>query len=262
MSDIFDETEENLRADQWVTIAKKAAPWVSGAFGLALAIALGIWGWQSWQDNITTKSGEAYQAGVEAVAKAASNPVAGSADTATAKAKFEEVTKTGSAAYKSMAWQQLAAIAVTANKTDEAVKDFDEAAKVGADPLLSDLASLKAVYLIMDKASFADVSKRLTPLTADKRPLAALAKEALAMAKLQSGDVKGARSDLLVLSSSLGTPSGVQQRAQTIIDAIDSGAAPVAQGVAKMPEAALPQMAPGQQLQQMPSDAEAVQPAQ
>ena len=256
MSDIFDETEENLRADQWVTIAKQAAPWVSAAFGLALAVALGIWGWQAWQEKVTATASETYQAGVDAVAKP---------DLATAKAKFEAVTKSGTPAFKSMAWQQLGAMAVTANKTDEAVKDFDAAAKTGADPMLSDLAELKAAYLVMDKASFADVSKRLTPLTGEKRPLAALAREALAMAKLQSGDVNGAKSDLQLLSISLDAPEGVKQRATMVLDAIDSGAAATAQNVAKLPAAAMPvmpQMAPGQQLQQTPADAQAVEPAQ
>ncbi len=255
MSDIFDETEENLRADKWVTIVKKALPWVSAVLVLALVIALGIWGYQSWQDSVTAKSSETYQAAVDATAKS---------DTTTAKAKFEELTKSGNAAFKAMSWMQLGALAVTDNKPDEAVKDFDQAAKAGGDPLVSDLAALKAAYLIMDKASFADVSKRLTPLTADKRPLAPLAKEALAMAKLQAGDVKGARSDLQVLSVGLDVPNGVKQRAAMVLEVIDSGAAPTAQGVVKLPEAAMPvmpQLAPGQQLQ-MPSDAEAVQPAQ
>ena len=256
MSDIFDETEENLRADKWMTIVKKALPWVSAVLALALVITLGIWGFQSWQENVTAKSSVAYQAAIEANAKS---------DTATAKAKFQDLAKTGNAAYKTMALMQLGALAVTDNKTDEAVKDFDQAAKAGGDPMMSDLAALKAAYLVMDKAPFADISKRLTPLTADKRPLAPLAKEALAMAKLQSGDVKGARSDLQVLSVGLDVPAGIKQRAAMVVEVIDSGAAPTAQNVAKLPEVAMPvmpQLAPGQQLQQLPSDAQAVQPAQ
>ena len=256
MSDIFDETEENLRADKWLAIVKTVAPWVSGALGLALVIALGVWGYQSWQNNITAKSSETYQSATEANAKG---------DTAIAKSKFEDLTKTGSPAFKAMALMQLGALAVTDNKTDEAVKDFDLAAKAGGDPMISDLAALKAAYLVMDKAPFADVSKRLTPLTADKRPLALLAKEALAMAKLQAGDIKGARSDLQVLAVTLDVPEGIKQRATMVVQAIDSGAAPTAQGVVKLPDAAMPsmpQMVPGQQLQQMPGDAEPVEPAQ
>ena len=69
-------------------------------------------------------------------------------------------------------------------------------------------------------------------------PDAPLAKEALALAKLQSGDVKGARTDLEVLSLTLGTPAGVKQRAQEVVSAIDSGGLRYRQGVA--------QAAPGQ----------------
>lgn len=256
MSDIFDETEESLRADKWVAIAKAAMPWVSAVLVAALVVALGVWGYQSWQDKVTATSSETYQAAVEA---------SNNADKATATAKFLELSKSGNGTFKPMALMQLGALAVSDNKPDAAIKYFDQAAKASHDPLVSDMAALKAAYLVMDKGTFAEVSTRLTPLTADKRPLAPLAKEALAMARLQSGDIKGAKRDLQVLVGTLDVPPGVLQRANVVLQAIDSDAAPTALGIVKLPEAAMPvmpQMAPGQQLQQMPADAEPVQPAQ
>ena len=74
------------------------------------------------------------------------------------------------------------------------------------------------------------------------RPFVAMAKEALAMAKLQSGDIKGARSDLQVLSVTLGTPDGVKQRAAAFVSAIDSGAITTAQAMINLPEAPMPVM--------------------
>jgi hypothetical protein len=231
VSDIFDETEESLRADQWVTIVKKSWPWVAGVLGLALVIALSIWGYTSWQQSIAAKASDTYQAAVDSVVKG---------DKAVAKSKFEETVKLGNATYKAFALMQLAGLAVDDKKTDEAIKDLDEAAKASSSPLVSDTAALKAAYLAMDKATFADMQKRLTPLVKDGRPLVPLAKEAMAMAKLQSGDVKGARADLQILSVTLGTPDGIRQRAQSYVQAIDSGAIPTAAALMKEPEASLP----------------------
>ena len=233
MSDIFDETEENLRADKWVAIVKTALPIVIATLLAALLLALGIWGWQSWQANIAAKSSETYQAALDAGNKG---------DTAGAKTKFEDVTKSGNATYKALAYMQLGGMAVSAKNDTEAAKDFDAAAAQGTSPAIKDLAVLKSVFVSMDKAPFKQVQDRLTPLTKDGRPFAPLAKEALAMAKLQNGDVAGARSDLQVLSLTLGTPDGVKQRAGEFVQAIDSGAIPAAKAAIALPEATAPVM--------------------
>ena len=235
MSDIFEETEENLRTEQYIKLARQALPWVSAALVAALVVALGIWGWQSWQTSVSAKASETFQAGLDANAKA---------DKTTAKARFEDVVKAGNPNFKAMALMELAALADLDKKSDEAIKDLDDASKATGNPLISDTAALKAAYLVMDKGNYADVEKRLTPLTKDGRPVAALAKEALAMAKLQKGDVKGARADLSALSLTLGTPDGVKQRAQATVIAIDTGAAQTAIAAAKLPEASAP-MLPG-----------------
>jgi hypothetical protein len=233
VNDIFDETEENLRADQWVEIVKKALPWVSGALVVALLITLAVWGWQVYQKNVAASSSNVYEAAIDAKVKG---------DKATARTKFEEATRTGNSSYKALAFMELAAMAEDDNHNDEAIKDFDSAARVTHNPLLSDTAAYKAALLAIDSEPYASVEKRLTPLTGDKRPLAPLAKEALALAKLQNGDVKGARSDLQVLSLTLGAPDGLKQRAQAEVMAIDSGAVPTALELMKLPEAKAPAM--------------------
>lgn len=233
MSDIFDETEENLRADRWVTIVKKALPVVGIALGGALVVALGVWGWQKYEQNVSNTSSETFQAALDAGNKG---------DVAGAKTKFQTVAKSGNAAYKSMALMELGGMAVTDNNTAEAIKDFDQAASAAPTPALKDMAVLKSAMLQIDTAKFDDIKARLTPLTGDKRPFAPLAKEALAVAKLQAGDVKGARADLQVLTLTLGTPDGVKQRAGDLIQVIDSGSFPSAKAALALPEATAPVM--------------------
>lgn len=231
MSDIFDETEENLRADKWVAIVKSALPIVSVALGGALVLALGVWGFQSWQNGIATKASETYQEALDS---------AGKGDMNGAKTKLQAVSKTGNAAYKSMALMALGGLAMNDNNQAEAVKDFDEAAKMAPSADLKDMAVLKSVMVQIDTAKYDDIKARLTPLAGDKRPYASMAKEALAIAKLQSGDVKGARADLNVLTLTLGTPDGVKDRASLLIQAIDSGAFPTAKAALALPEAKAP----------------------
>ncbi len=233
MSDIFDETEENLRADKWVAIIKTALPIVFIALGGALIIALGVWGWQSWQTSIATKSSETYQEALD---------TAGKGDIPGAKTKLQDVAKSGNAAYKSLALMTLGGLAANDNNSAEAIKDFEQAARTAPTQALKDMAVLKSAMLQIDTAKFDDIKALLTPLTGDKRPFAPMAKEALAIAKLQAGDVKGARSDLQVLTLTLGTPDGVKERAGLVIQAIDSGALPAAKAALALPEAKAPVM--------------------
>ena len=256
MSDIFDETEENLRADQWVNIVKNTLPWVGGVAAVALACALGVWGYQSYQKSEASKASIAFETGIDALDKN---------DRGTAKAQFEAVEKMNNSAYKAMALQQLAGMAVEDGNTDLAVKDLDAAAKESHNVLISDQATYKAALLLLDTASLADIQARLAPLTKEGRPLAGLAKEAIAMSKLKNNDLKGARSDLQILSVTLGTPDGVKQRAAAFVAAIDSGAIKTAQDLLKQPEAKLPatpQSLLGGGAQGMPSDPAQGAPAQ
>lgn len=243
MNDIFEEAEDGLRRDKWVDIAKKSAPWVGGIAALALVAALGFWGYSSWQDSKTAEASELY---------AAAQKVEATGDRAKATAEYKKVADGGTAAYKALALLKLGGLALEDNKTDEAIAHFDAAAKATSAPLITDIAALKAAYLVMDKAPFSEVQKRLEPLAKEGRPYAPMAREALAMAKIQSGDLQGARGDLQALSLSLDAPEGVKRRAQETIAAIDSGAAEVARASLKLPEVTTVAMPEGMGALEMP----------
>jgi hypothetical protein len=142
-----------------------------------------------------------------------------------ARAAFEEAIKEGNGAYTVLALQQQAGLAVSANKFQDAVRLFDEAAKASSDPILSDPPALKAAFLIMDTAPLAEIEKRLTPLAEDKRPLHAFAQEALALARLQHGKTKEAREAFVLLQLGQDVPDSIRQRAQIAVESIDAGTA-------------------------------------
>lgn len=197
-------------------MARTWLPIGAGLLAVALVAALGWWGWQSYVTNQADKASAAYDRGMTALE--ANNPSG-------ADAAFAEAAKTGNGAYKALALMQQAGIAVSANKTQDAVKLFDEAAKVAGDPIIADAAAIKAAFLLMDTAPLADVQKRLEPLAGDKRPLRAFAQEALAMAQLQHGKTAEARQAFVQLQLGQDVPDDIRQRAQAGVQAIDSGTA-------------------------------------
>lgn len=202
-------------------MARRWLPIVGGVLALALTLALAWWGWDTWQTSQANKASVAYDRGMEALQ---ANNVTG-ADSA-----FAEAAKVGNGAYKALALSQQAGLALQRNDKDGAVRLLEQAAKASRDPLLSDQASLKAVFLLMegriDAATFADIQKRLEPLTKEGRPLRAFAQEALALAQLQMGQTQPARAAFVQLQLGQDVPEQVRQRAQAAIDTIDTGIAP------------------------------------
>ncbi len=217
MVDVFDQVEEELRSDRYKRLARTWLPVVGGVLLVALIAALAWWGWQRMETSKADEASIAYQRGLESL----------DANNATgADAAFKQAADVGNAAYKSMALQHRAGIAVQQNRIPEAIELFDEAAKASGDPLLADPAAWKAALLLMDTASLEDIQARLEPLTEEGRPLRAFARESLALAQLQHGKTAEARSTFVVLKNSLDTPRDVSQRADLILASIDSGTAP------------------------------------
>lgn len=217
MVDVFDEVEEQLRSDRYKSLALKALPWVGALAAVAILGTGGWWGWTHYQQGQTDKASEAYQAALVNMRKVGPSGSFGA---------FETLSKTGSAGYKTLALMQMGGIRLEENKTADAVRYFDEAAKLAPNPVLADEAGLNSALALLDTAPYKDLEARLTPLMGEKSPYRVQAKEALAFAKLRNGDLAGARADFVVLASSLDNSSDeVRQRAQAARDMIDSGSA-------------------------------------
>jgi hypothetical protein len=214
--DVFEQVEEELRSDRYKRLARTWLPVAGGILVIALVAALSWWGWQSLQTAQADKASAAYDRGMESLE--AGNP-------AGADIAFTDAAKVGTSAYKALALMQRAGIAVTAGRTTDAVALFDEAARVARDPIIADPAALKAAWLVMDTDSLEAVEKRLTPLTAEGRPLRPFAQEALGLARLQHGKLPEAREIFVLLQRGLDVPDPIKQRAQIALSAIDSGTA-------------------------------------
>ncbi|MEG1453749.1 tetratricopeptide repeat protein [Brevundimonas sp.] len=260
MVDVFEQVEEELRSERYKRLARTWLPIGAGVGAIALISALGWWGYQSWQTSEADKASVAYQRGIEAFAS-------GNMDQA--NTAFGEAADTASRGYKALALMQQAGIAVEQGKNDEAVRLFDEAAKAGRDPIIADGAALKAAYLLVDKGSLEDMTKRLEPLTGEKRPYRALAQEALATVQLLNNKTVEARETFVQLQLGQDVPQTVRQRAVVAVQLIDSGThgavRKIVDEAAKLPaqpQAVAPAAAPAAPAEAAPAAPAQAQPAQ
>ncbi len=235
MVDLFEEVEEQLRSDRYKTLALKAAPWIVGLLALALAAALGVWGWQAYTARTAAQASEQYAQAMQAF---------GRGDSEEAFRLWGEVAETASSGYKSLALMQQGGVRQADGATAEAVKFYDQAAEAAGDPLLADAARLKSALALLDTAPYKDMEARLTPLTEEGRPYRAQAREALAFAKLLAGNTAGAREDFAIIQNMLDAQKGARDRAAAAIELIDSGGAKGVAAAVKSAAALPPPSAP------------------
>lgn len=248
MTDLFEEVEEQLRSDQYRQLARRYLPWAVGAAAAALAVTLAYWGWDAYQTRTINKASESYAQAIDAFA---------GGDRAKAQTLWTEVSKSSAGGYKAAALMHLGAYAMDEGKTAEAVKLFDEAAKAAPDEILGDAARLKSALALLDTASFKDLEARLKPLIEDGRPYRVQAREALAFAKLRSGDLAGARGDFTLIAQALDASDGARNRAEAAKALIDAGSAKAVPDIIKAAATAPPPMVlpPGAEMPALPSSA-------
>ncbi len=233
VADVFQEVDEQLRSQQLQSLLRQGWPFAAAAAGLALIVALGIWGWNKHQADQDAKASIAYQAGMDA---------AGKGDLITADQKFSDVAASAPPAYRTLALMQEAQIRLEQKKLDDAVRLFDQAAKAAPDAIMGDAARLKAGWVLIGTKPLSEIEARLTPLTGAKSPYRSLAREALAMARLQAGKLEEAKGDFAVLSLSEDVSQPAQARAHAATDMIQSGSAAVLPAAIKAAASAPPQL--------------------
>ena len=215
MVDVFSEVDEQLRAERLRSFMQRAVPAFIAALVLTVLAVAGVQGWQMYKSSQSAKASQAYQTAVDTAAQG---------DQAKAFQQLDDLAK-HAGPYQALALMQQGGIRVGQDKPAEAAALFDQAAAASKSAMISDIATLKSVYLTMDTAPLATVEAKLTPLTAAGRPYRVQAREALALARLGAGQTAKAKSDLVAIANQLDTPDSARQRAQAIIALIDSGTA-------------------------------------
>jgi hypothetical protein len=209
--DIFDEVEEDLRAERAAKLLKKYA-WliIAAAVGVVGASA----GWQLWSRHQRQQDAAAAISFVAAQG-ATDQPGASKPDQL---AILDQLAATGPEGYKILARLRAASLKADAGDLQGAEALWNAvSADSSADRLLRDFASLMAVAREIDHGDPGQLEARLKPLAEPGNPWSSLAREQLAALDLRLGKVDEARKTLQALSIDIQAPSGLRQRASALL---------------------------------------------
>jgi hypothetical protein len=209
--DIFDEVEEDLRAERAAKLLKKYA-W------LIIALAVGVVGasagWQFWsryqrqQDTAAAISFVAAQGTIEQPGAAKPDQIA----------ILDQLAATGPEGYKTLARLRAAGLKADSGDLQGAEALWNAvSADSSADRLFRDFANLMAVAHELDPGDPRRLEAQLKPLADPGNPWSSLAREQLAILDLRLGKVDEARKTLQGLSIDIGAPSGLRQRASALL---------------------------------------------
>ena len=209
MADIFDEVEEDLRADRARRLAKQ---WSGIAVAVVLVVVAATGGWQAWH---WWQAREAATAAVTYMNLHRSAEQG--SDLANAGNGFAALGREAPAGYRTLARLRAAALMAETGDTPGALALWDQVAADGnADRLYRDLATLLAVGHGLDSGDPAQLAARIAPLTETGNPWRALARELAALVAIRRGDAAGARQTLQALATDPGASAGLRERAQRV----------------------------------------------
>lgn len=210
--DIFDEVDEDLRADRAQKLLQRYAGVLIAAF-IAVIACVGAWqGWKYYETREALRLGTIYLAAMRDADAVPPGP--------NAVAGFAQVAKEADSGYRSLARMRQAALAAQSGQAAEALALWDQVASDStADRLLRDTASLHWALAQIDSQSPADglVEARLKTLVAPTNPLRALADEGLGLLALRQGKLDAARATFKQLAQDVTAPQGVRGRANGLL---------------------------------------------
>lgn len=211
MVDIFDEVEEDLRAERAEKLLKKFAPHILGA---ALAVVAASAGWQLWDRH---KAGLDAAAASQYIAVQTALDKTGS-DKAAELPALLQLADSAPQGYKVLAGLRAAGIMADTGDLPGAIQLWT---KIAEDPridrALRDFATLMSVIRQLDQADPALLEARLKPLAEPGMPWSQLAREQIAILDLRQGKTAEARSIFQVLAVDIDAPAGLRGRVSALL---------------------------------------------
>ena len=184
MSDIFDEVDEEVRREQLKKLWERYGNYLIAA-AVAVVLAVAAWrGYEYWQARQAAEAGAAYDAATQ---------LADQGKHEEAEAAFAKLATDGTAGYRTLSrLRQAAELAESDPKA--AVAAYDAiAAESSKQPLVSDLAAIRAALLLVDTAKLDEMTTRLDQAAQANGVFRHTARELLALSAWRSGDAAAAR---------------------------------------------------------------------
>ncbi|MBL6454726.1 tetratricopeptide repeat protein [Belnapia sp. T6] len=214
MADIFDEVEEDLRAERMRRLLARYGGLLTGLMLLVVA-AVGAWqGWRWWESRQATQAAGSFLA----VSTEAAAP---GADAKAAADRFAAIAAEAPPGYRSLARLRAAALKAESGDRDGALALWEEIARDGSiEPLYRDLATLMWGLHSLDAGDPSAIESRLAPLASG--PWRASVQEVRALAALKRGATEEAKTLLTPLTTDPAIPQGLRDRAGRLLAEIGS----------------------------------------
>jgi hypothetical protein len=214
VTDIFHEVDEEVRREQLKKLWERFGYYIIAGCVLVVA-AIGGWrGYEWWETKKAAEAGVAFEQAVT---------LAESGKPQEAEAAFAKLATDGTAGYRVLARLREAA-ELAQSDPKAAIKSYDDiAADRGAGEAIQDVAALRAGFLLVDSASYAEMRARLEPLTRADRPFRYGARELLTLSAWKHGDMSAARQWADMIITDPQTPAGARSRAELLSELIAAG---------------------------------------
>ena len=211
MADIFDELNEDLRAERARALARRYG--VAGGVALAVVLAgIGGWqGWEWWQGRQSQALAGPYLAASGVLSPGAAPPQATDPDA------FARIAKQAPAGYRTLAQLQEAALRWNGGDTAAALTLWNQVSADGDDVLLRDMASLLWAQHSVDAGDPAAITARTAKLEEKSNPWRPLAQEVDALVALRQDDKDKATRLLRGLLTDPLAADGLRRRAGELL---------------------------------------------
>lgn len=216
MPDIFDEVDQDLRAERARDLLRRY--WIFAVAAMVL-IVLGIASWEGWQWRQGRLSERAATDFIAAAAFADALPPTGdTSKTAEAVAHFRAIAARAPAGYRTLARLRAAGLLLRSGDLPGAEAEWDAVAADGAAPhIFRELANLQWAQHAVDAGDPAAVEARLLPLTQSDSTFHALALETRALLSLRQGKADAARDTLRNLAIDPLATAPIRDRARGML---------------------------------------------
>jgi hypothetical protein len=205
----FEEVSEELKQERYAEIWKKYGRYF---VGLAVAIVLGVAGYQYWQSEQVKAKEQASDRYTAALALAKAGKLK------EAITSFTALAQDGPKGYAALARLQQAENLLKSGDRAGAMAALEQLANDGnADPMFRDAAVIHWAYVGLDEADPAKAIDRLKPLTAKESPWRHLALELTAIYADRAGRRADAIQILTDLEKDKDAPQGVRSRAKELL---------------------------------------------
>jgi hypothetical protein len=219
LPDIFDEVEEDLRAERASSMARRFG-WLAAVAVVAVLAGTGAYVWWSQQQKVASDAAaDRFIAATQQADKAVQS-LAGLDRTAAGQAEstFADIAAHGPAGYKVLARLHQAALQWQLGQTQQAVANWKSVTDDTAAPqLLRDLASVTSAEHLVDTGNPVLLKQSMEALTAAENPWRPMAEQVIALIDIRQGKPREAADVMKRLIGDPLAPEGIRQMVADLI---------------------------------------------